>query len=305
MNQDNTHPGDLQEATAAPTCPICESADPVVLYGYQDYLVGDGAAPSRIYRCRSCDFNFRRFDRPLHEIVNHFQVAPYSSDEIEEQWLQRRKGFYEFLLDMLPGPAAGQSLLDIGCAFGHFLHYAEARGYQPFGTEVSEAMAELTRKRRNYPVSSRPLDDLQLPVKTFDVITLVDSFYYFEDPLTVLRQCRQLLNPGGQLLMRVTNRNQMARAHRLPRALTFRWGPSPQMPFWTTDDAISCHSRKSITRLMDRTGFQIQKLTCLERGKKMESLGMRMFYRMTSLAAKLTAEAISWTPGVVCLATGD
>ena len=171
-----------------PACPICGKIGSVLLYGKQRYLIGNGRTPTIIYRCRKCDFNFRRFDRPLSEIIDHFKVAPYSTDEIEKQWLKRRKGFYYFLLELLGEPTEGKELLDIGCAFGHFLDCAAERGYIPFGTEVSEEMTDLLRKRRDYPVSSRPLNDLQLPAKTFDVVTFVDSFYYFENPLETALQ---------------------------------------------------------------------------------------------------------------------
>lgn len=287
------------------SCPICETDANVLLYGQQQYLVGDGQIPSMIYRCRKCDFNFRRFDRPISEIVSHFKVAPYSTEEVEQHWWRRREGFYRFLLDMLSKPADGKSLLDIGCAFGHFLDFAVERGYRPFGAEVSEEMAELLRRRRDYPVSSRPLDDLQLPERQFDVITFVDSLYYFENPLETLCQCHKLLKTGGELLIRVTNRNGMARIHRLALALTLRSNKVPRMPFWTTDDAISGHSRKSLTKLMNKTGFRIIKLTGLEKGKKIESFGLRTFYQLTDILYRITFGSICLTPGIVCLAKRD
>lgn len=288
-----------------PPCPICETDTDVILYGRQQYLVGEGRVPSLIYRCKRCDFNFRRFGQPLAEVFSHFKVAPYSTNEVEQRWLKRREGFYRFLLDLLSKPAEGKSLLDIGCAFGHFLDFAVERGYRPFGAEVSEEMADLVRKRRDYPVSSRPLDDLQLPEKQFDVITFVDSFYYFEDPLETLHQCYKLLKPGGELLMRVTNRNRMAQIYRLVCFVKFRGKDVPEMPFWTTDDAISCHSRRSLTKLMSKTGFKITKLTCLEKGKKINSLGTRAFYQITSALTRLTYGYICLTPGIICLATRD
>jgi 2-polyprenyl-3-methyl-5-hydroxy-6-metoxy-1,4-benzoquinol methylase len=206
---------------------------------------------------------------------------------------------------MLSKPAAGKSLLDIGCAFGHFLDCAVERGYQPFGTEISEEMADLLRRRKDYPVSSKSLDDLELPVKQFNVITFVDSFYYFEDPLETLRHCHKLLTPGGELLMRVTNRNGIARLHRLSLALTLRGRGHAEMPFWTTDDAISCHSRRSLAKLMDKTGFRVVKLTCFEKGKKIESFVLRTFYQLTGALALITCERLCLAPGIICLATAD
>lgn len=288
-----------------PQCPVCEDSSNVSLYGTQQYLIERGRIPSFIYRCNNCNFNFRRFARSLFEVLSHFKVAPYSTDEVEQRWLKRREGFYKFLLDLLPVPHEGKSLLDVGCAFGHFLDSAAERGYRPFGTEVSEEMAELLRKRRNYLVSSRPLTDLQLPEKQFDVITFVDSFYYFENPLETLHQCHKLLKNRGKLLMRVTNRNGMARLHRLTLKLMLQGSGVIQMPFWTTDDAISCHSRQSLIRLMNKTGFRITKLTGIEKGKRIESFGMRTFYKLTTTLLRVTFNHIWLTPGIICLAEKD
>lgn len=287
-----------------PLCPICGDTN-VILYGRQKYVLEKERIPSVIYRCKRCDFNFRSFGRPLSEVFSHFKVAPYSTDEVEQQWRRRREGFYRFLLETLSKPADGKLLLDIGCAFGHFLDCAVERGYRPFGTEVSDEMADLLRKRRDYPVSSRSLNDLQLPEQKFDVITFIDSFYYFENPLETLCQCRNLLKPGGELLIRVTNRNLLARMHRFALAITLMVSGVPEMPFWTTDDAISCHSRRSLSELIDKSGFRLIKLMCFEKGKKIDSFGLWAFYQLTSAMARVTCERICLTPGIICVATRD
>ena len=265
-------------------------------------MIGDGRIPSSIYRCKKDDFNFRKFDRPLAEVTTHFKIAPYSTDQIEQQWLKKREGFYRFLLDMLSKPTEGKSLLDIGCAFGHFLDCAAQNGFRPFGTEVSEDMADLLRKRRNYPVSSKPLSDLELPERQFDVITFIDSFYYFENPLETLSQCYNLLKPRGELLMRITNRNAIACLCHFFGSLLAPNTTLPKLPFCATDDAISCHSRQSISNVMEKSGFEVIKLTCIEKGKKIDSKGMELFYLLTSSIALLTFGRVCLTPGIICLA---
>ena len=259
--------------------------------------------PSVVFRCNSCDFNFRRFDRPLSEVLSHFQVAPYSDEEAEKKWLHRRAGFYRYLIGLLDRSDRGEALLDIGCAFGHFLDFAEEAGYEPVGTEVSEAMAALARRRCTDPIVVGPLDSPQLETGRFDVVTFVDSFYYFDDPLATLQQARRLLKPRGTLLMRVTNRNPLARLHAWRRRLRPDGAAETELPFWTTDDAISCHSRRSLDILMQRTGFRIVRLTGLEQGKAIDSLALASYYRLSRLLCRLTRERICVTPGLVCLAT--
>lgn len=304
MSADSPVTTERHDQPAWARCPICDAA--ASLHGHQPYPVTAGSLPSWIFRCGACDFNFRRFGRPLAEVVSHFQVASYTTPTDEDHWRKRRERFYEFLLDLLNEPAQGRALLDVGCAFAHFLDRAVNRGYRPFGTEVSTEMAELLRRRRNYPVSTRPLHDLQLPEGRFDVISFVDSFYYFEDPLATLRQCRKLLRPGGQLLMRITNRNSLARLYRLGRKLLLRRDPVPALPHATTDDAISCHSRRSLSIAMDRAGLHVRRMTCLEPGaEKFDWLLPRTFHYATNLMARLTFQRVCLTPGIVCVGTAD
>ena len=135
-----------------------------------------------------------------------------------------------------------------------------------------------------------------------DAIVSMWALHEMKHPEAILAEALRILRPGGELLMRVTNRNRMARLHHSASALTFRGRQLVEMPFWTTDDAISCHSRKSLTKLMNKTGFRIIKLTCLEKGKKIDSFGLRFFYQFTSTLARITAERACLTPGIICIA---
>jgi SAM-dependent methyltransferase len=40
-----------------------------------------------------------------------------------------------------------------------------------------------------------------LPTQSFDVITVLDTFYYFSDPRRELQRIRELLKPDGLLVM--------------------------------------------------------------------------------------------------------
>jgi hypothetical protein len=75
------------------------------------------------------------------------------------------------------------------------------------------------------------------------------------------------------------------------------------MPMWTTDDAVSCHSRRSLIETFRRAGFDVQRMTSHEPGKQMPDIARHALYRVTEGLARMTRDRIAWTPGLVCMAT--
>lgn len=249
------------------TCPICRSHRDFRRDGWQNYSTDHGPFPTQIFRCSKCDLGVRIFARhgppPL---AAHFRAAWYSTDAVEQALFERRAGFYEHLLDLLNADNDSQRLLDVGCGFGHFLGVARRRGYRPMGCEVDDEFAARARKRSGCPVLGGGLNAVGRFAIRFDVITFVDSFYYFDDPITVLRDCLRLLQPHGRVLIRATNRNHLARLQRWTSRLL--GGGDRELPVWTTDDAICCHSRRSLAIALEAAGLEIEYLSGIEPGKR-------------------------------------
>jgi 2-polyprenyl-3-methyl-5-hydroxy-6-metoxy-1,4-benzoquinol methylase len=85
----------------------------------------------------------------------------------------------------------------------------------------------------------------------YDAITFIDSFFYFQNPLEVLKRCRELLSEDGILLLRLTNRNWLAG---LRRTLFKRSDLS------ILGDATHSYSLKSISRALNKTGFVVKEV---------------------------------------------
>lgn len=107
-------------------------------------------------------------------------------------------------------PPAPARVLDLGCGLGSLAWQLQALGYQVTGVEPQQSLLDAARSQIIEGTESPQW--LQATVtelaqqldgdssERFDVIILLNSARY-EQPLTVLGTCTQLLAPGGQLLI--------------------------------------------------------------------------------------------------------
>jgi len=93
-------------------------------------------------------------------------------------------------------------VLDVGCGTGSFLKQLVKRNkdknLKVFGIDASAGMIKRAVKKKipnsNFQVA--PAEDLPFPNDYFDLITCVDSFYYFNQP-EFLANCHKCLKQNG------------------------------------------------------------------------------------------------------------
>jgi SAM-dependent methyltransferase len=109
------------------------------------------------------------------------------------------------ILDALVlGP--GDLLLEIGCGGGLLLRDALATGAGAAGLDHSEEMVELARERA--PGAEIVLADaerLPFPEDAFTAVAMSVVFFFLDDPVAVLHECRRVLRPGGRLAVYTTS----------------------------------------------------------------------------------------------------
>lgn len=108
--------------------------------------------------------------------------------------------------------------LDLGCADGAFLGVLREEGWRVTGVEPT-AMAAAARERLgDDAVLQVPIEVLELPEASFDLVTLWDVLEHLPDPLACLRGARRWLSPGGLLVIETQDVRSLA-----ARALGRRW----------------------------------------------------------------------------------
>jgi SAM-dependent methyltransferase len=96
-------------------------------------------------------------------------------------------------------------LLEIGCGGGLLLRDALATGARATGLDHSPEMVELTRNRSpGAQVVHSKAEMLPFGDGTFTAVAMSVVFFFLDDPVGVLRECRRVLRPGGRLAVYTT-----------------------------------------------------------------------------------------------------
>ena len=152
-------------------------------------------------------------------------------------------------------------VLDIGCAAGYFLRIAREHGHDVHGVELSTAIAiEAVKALGADRVHVGTLDDAVTAMdhrpQSFDLVTMWDVVEHIPEPQPVLRRIRDLIKPGGKLLLETQNV-----ASRWARLLGRRWH------HYKHDEHLYHFDPRTIRRLLDDCGFRVVELSAAYAGK--------------------------------------
>lgn len=109
-----------------------------------------------------------------------------------------------------PAAPAPRLVLDLGCGNGELLAALAARypGAQLVGVEVSRGRARTAAARlggRAQVAQTPGSGRLPLADRSFDLVLVTEVIEHLKDPLSLLREVRRLLAPGGRLAVTAPN----------------------------------------------------------------------------------------------------
>ncbi len=175
--------------------------------GYCGGAIGPatGGAPAYL-RCPWCgSLNLR----PLpHAENNEYFDDPEAIERMDAADL-RRRGFLAERLSRLEEAVAGKRgrLLDVGCATGRLMELATSRGWEVSGVELSPTLARKAAELLPDAqiVSAGIMEAQGLPPEGFQAIAALDVVEHVLDPLAFAQRLRELLAPGGAVLLHTPN----------------------------------------------------------------------------------------------------
>jgi SAM-dependent methyltransferase len=124
--------------------------------------------------------------------------AVYGADDVHDF---ARRAILD-ALDLRPG----DRLLDVGCGGGLLLRDAADAGASVTGLDHSKEMVELARKRApGAEVVLGEAERLPFADAAFTAVSMSVVFFFFADPVAVLRECARVLEPGGRVAIFTTS----------------------------------------------------------------------------------------------------
>jgi 2-polyprenyl-3-methyl-5-hydroxy-6-metoxy-1,4-benzoquinol methylase len=201
-----------------PACPVCGTVRSSYFATDHDRLFGLVPGEFTLYRCGACRCLFQS-PLPADEQLAGFYPDDYWwSGESPQRGLARQiqrlertyrdfviRDHTRFLLRCTRETPAGRgTLLDIGCGSGSFLSSAARVGFTCFGMDRS-AHAVAAAAGRGIEVRQGDIGSETWGDRRFDFISLFHVLEHLTDPRHALLYAKELLQPGGSLIIQVPN----------------------------------------------------------------------------------------------------
>ena len=166
---------------------------------------------------------------------------PFLEVERTHWWFRARRDILTALVTRLV-PAGGK-VLDLGCGTGYFLEGLTPR-YEAWGVDFSPLAVRMSQARGLAHVRVGTTEDLTaVNQRRYDLVCLLDVIEHLDDDLGALQKAREVLQPGGHVLVTVP---------------AYRW-------MWSRHDELNHHrrryTREELGDVLTRAGFSLERLT--------------------------------------------
>ena len=220
-------------------------------------------ASANVVQCQACGYRFVN-PRPSQQEI----AAAYSDPHFYDGWIADESGRQEMWrkrFALVGTRTRGTRLLDVGAGIGAFIALAKAQGWSVSGTEVSTSARNLARQRYGLELLYGQAEDLHLPARAFDVVTLWHVLEHVPSPSRLLQACEQALVPGGFLVVAVPNDDEAAFIpNRLKGAVLGALGRprTPRVRYERLRPGSEIHlshfTLPVLRRLLESTGFVVR-----------------------------------------------
>jgi len=154
------------------------------------------------------------------------------------------------------GPRGGRAL-DVGSAAGFCMAAMRELGFETHGLEISETIASHARERFGFDtIHIGPLEQSPYPDGHFDLITMWDVVEHVPDPVSLLVRARELLAPGGLLVIETQDIDS-----RFAQTLGPKWH------HYKHEEHIYHFNPSTVKTLLAQAGFRVDRLSHRYGGK--------------------------------------
>lgn len=220
-------------------CNLCGDGDEKLLF------LKDGF---RIVQCNSCGLIFvnpRPHKKYLQELYSedYYRISAegsigYGDYEADKQY---HSANFSKLLNSIERHKEKGKMLDVGCAVGFFLEEANMRGWEVYGTELSEYAVKKAQER-GLRVFSGDILAAGFENNFFDVITCFGTIEHLPDPAAAVKKISQILKGDGLFVISTPDAGGFVGGRR------FQYKPKEHLYYFT---------RETIIKILQQEGFEI------------------------------------------------
>jgi SAM-dependent methyltransferase len=141
-------------------------------------------------------------------------------------------------------------VIELGCSHGGFVAILQEAGYHSSGVEVSPWVVEYGKQTFQVPIHLGPVENLELPLESFDTVVLMDVLEHLQQPLLTLEHCTRLLRQDGFLVIQTPLFNENIDYQELADK------QAPFLKMLIPDEHLFLFSKQSVERLLKQLGLQ-------------------------------------------------
>lgn len=208
-------------------CIICEKNEVASLY------------PScNIVKCANCGLVFADVDVANSELAEIYGKDYFAGEEyanyVEDKEVHQ-KNFRRHLQIVKRFSSPGGKLLEIGCAYGHFLELAKD-DWEVYGVDVSKEACGYAKRELSVPVFDGEFLDTAFPSNHFDIVCLWDTIEHVPKPHLYFKEIERILKVGGCLCLTTGDIGSL-----IPRLRGEKWRliHPPSHLFYFSQDTMS------------------------------------------------------------------
>ena len=218
-------------------CNICGNDKTSLIAVQNDY---------RFVKCRSCRLVYMNPRPSADELKSIYDTYHQRNGKDEGDWEEMMKDNFRQVSEMLVKkfPSGGR-LLDIGCGYGHFIRIMEELHWHAEGIDPSAHTADQARKAGR-TVMHTTIDDVVIPERTYEAVTMFYVLEHVTDPLKTLRKVFRLLVSGGLVVIRIPHTTPLVRFLSVFNITNNLY----DAPFHLYD-----FSPSTVTRILEQAGF--------------------------------------------------
>ncbi|PLW93994.1 MAG: hypothetical protein C0592_04440 [Marinilabiliales bacterium] len=230
------------------TCPLC---------GSDEFKQIDEERGLGIANCLNCNLLYTN-PTAVNADKNYFGESDTIYNEARLIFKGRKKHHrdrnYIYEVNKIRKLKPNGKLLDIGTNMGFFLRKAREAGFEVEGVEPSPSLSKIAEREWGMKIYNSFLQELDLPEKSYDVITMVDVFEHVINPQEMLKSCYSLLKDDGVLAIKVPN----GAYNKVKMKLAKRLGKKGVMDIWDSYEHVVHYTYPTMKHLVAEHGFIVK-----------------------------------------------